>query len=49
MSLFLYYLVLRLWEIVDGDGQEDVEEDVVAHDKQDDEVHREQQTKTLDR
>ena len=43
------YRSIRLGEVVHGDGEEDVEQDVVAADKQNDEVETEQESETLQR
>ena len=43
------YRSIRLGEVVHGDGEEDVEQDVVSADKQNDEVETEQESETLQR
>lgn len=40
-------MILRFREIVYCNGQEDVEENVIADDEEYDEVHREQEAETL--
>ena len=39
---------LRVWQVVHGDGEEDVEEDVVTADEQEDEVDADQAAETLE-